>query len=231
MNGSLVISYQPLSQHRSLKQFFQQALFLVASCLTLIYRNTETSSPVPESQHQHAAAFELMRTPSEWISLWNECQKWYSERPVELQQIVEIRGVEVDSIYAQNVSSFPILIYTTPLALAANSFYHMASFLLLRQRPRLLDVIPGPRPFTSLIWHVQSIVGIALSNDAPEQWDPILVAGLILVAKELTHESQQSAVLEGIARITSVTGLKLDHEIEALKSGWSIAGQNEELLA
>ncbi|KAG0652305.1 hypothetical protein D0Z07_1205 [Hyphodiscus hymeniophilus] len=219
---------------REHKPVFASILALAAHHKYLIFLQ-QTNHDIDDSLEYRQKAEECLtfgstRTPSEWVSLWDECQKWYTERPVELQQIVEIRGVEVDSIDAQNVSSFPILIFTTPLALAANAFYHMASFLLLKHRPRLLKVVPGPRSFTSHIWHAQSIVGISLSNDAPEQWDPILVAGLILVAKELTHESQQSAVLERITRITSVTGLKLDLEIETLKSGWSIAGHNEGLL-
>lgn len=82
----------------------------------------------------------------------------------------------------------------------------------------------------SPIWHAQSIAGIATSNDSPEQWDPILVMGLILVAKDMTHKSQQSAVLERLRRITAATGMKLDQEIEVLKSGWSIAGHNEEAI-
>lgn len=171
-----------------------------------------------------------MRGPSissQWASLWTNCQRWYSNRPVEVQQILEIRGLEVDLIDEQNSSSFPFLVYTTPLALVANAVYHITSLLLLTHRPRIMKPLAGPRSLTSHIWHAQSIAGIAASNDSAEQWDPILVTGLLLAAKDMTHVSQQAAVLERLGRITALTGIKLDQEIEALKSTWDIAGYNE----
>jgi hypothetical protein len=164
---------------------------------------------------------------SEWSSLWTDCLGWYNDRPVELQQIVDIRGAEVDQIDAQRTSSFPIIIYTTPLALVANEVYHIASLLLLTHKPRLLRSVAGPRGFSSPMWHSQSIAGIATANESPEQWDPILVAGLLLIAKDMTHEAQQSAVLERLAMVSATTGMNLDQEIAMLRSDWIIAGYNE----
>jgi hypothetical protein len=227
-DGSPRNSHRSLSQSKTPKQAFQHLLFLLASCLSLIFGTHEASFPHPE--RPDGATFASMRNPalsSGWTSLWTDCQRWYNDRPVELQQIVEIRGVEVDQIDTQDASSFPILIYTTRLALVSNAVYHIASLLLLTQRPRLLKTVAGPRCFMSHIWHAQSIAGIATSNDFPEQWDPILVTGLILIAKDMTHGSQQSAILERLRRITATTGIKLDQEIDVLKSGWSIAGHNE----
>jgi hypothetical protein len=45
-----------------------------------------------------------------------------------------------------------------------------------------------------------------------------LVTGLVLVAKHMTHETQQSTVLERLRIIKATAGMKLDHEIEALKT-------------
>jgi hypothetical protein len=161
--------------------------------------------------------------------LWTDCLGWYNDRPVELQQIVDIRGEEVDQIDIQRTSSFPILIYTTPLALVANAVYHIASLLLLTHKPRLLRAVTGPRCFLSPMWHAQSIAGIATADDSPEQWDPILVAGLILVAKDMTYEAQQSAVLERLRMINATTGMNLVEEIAELRRCWSIAGYNDEM--
>lgn len=82
----------------------------------------------------------------------------------------------------------------------------------------------------SPMWHSQTIAGISTTNDFPEQWDPILVAGLILVAKDMTHEAQQSAVLERLRLVHATTGMNLNHEIEALRSRWSLAGYNDEMI-
>lgn len=232
-DGSLRNQQQLLLSLKSPKQTFQHLLFLLASCLSLIFDTHEASSR--NSEHPEMITLSSIRNPdfsSKWTSLWTDCQKWYNDRPVESQQIVEIRGVEVDQIDAQNASSFPILIYTTPLALVSNAIYHIASLLLLSHKPRLMKALSGPRCFSSHIWHAQSIAGIAMSNDdSPEQWDPILVTGLILVAKDMTHESQQAAVLGKLRSIAAATGMKLEQEIEELKSCWSIAGHNDGTIA
>jgi hypothetical protein len=147
---------------------------------------------------------------------------------VNVQQIVDIRGGEADQIDPDHDSSFPILIFTTPMALVANAVYHIISLLLLTHKPRLLKSLPGPRSVTSHIWHAQSIAGIAASNDSPEQWDPILVASLLTIAREMTHESQQAVILERLAKITATTGIKLDRETEALQASWNLARYEEE---
>lgn len=141
---------------------------------------------------------------------------------------MDIRGGEADQIDPDHDSSFPILIYTTPMALVANAVYHTISLLLLTHKPRLLKSLPGPRSVTSHIWHAQSIAGIAASNDSPEQWDPILVASLLIIAKEMTHESQQAVLLDRFSRITATTGIKLDRETEALQAAWNLARYEEE---
>ena len=177
------------------------------------------------------AAFPSLRQShflSQWTFLWTDCQKWYNDRPVDTQQIVDVRGGEADQIDPDHASSFPILIFTTPMALVANAVYHITSLLLLTHKPRLLKSLPGPRCFTSHIWHAQSIAGIAASNDSPEQWDPILVASLLLIAREMTHESQQAVLLERLRRITATTGINLEQETVALQSVWKIARFDEE---
>ncbi|KAJ5124860.1 uncharacterized protein N7515_008685 [Penicillium bovifimosum] len=185
--------------------------------------HTATSSDIPPF-----SSLRQSHSLSQWTILWSACQKWYNERPVNVQPIVDIRGGEADQIDPDHQSSFPILIYTTPMALVANAVYHTISLLLLTHKPRLLKSLPGPRSVTSYIWHAQSIAGIAASNDSPEQWDPILVASLFTIAKEMTHASQQSVLLDRLARITGTTGIKLTHETEELQAAWNLARYDEE---
>ncbi|CAP79907.1 Pc12g02800 [Penicillium rubens Wisconsin 54-1255] len=202
----------------------------VGEALLWLYFRFETSSPHTGASPDLAAFPSLRQSHSlsQWTFLWSDCQKWYNERPVDVQQIVDIRGGEADQIDPDHYSSFPILIYTTPMALVANAVYHMISLLLLTHKPRLLKSLPGPRSVTSHIWHAQSIAGIAASNDSPEQWDPILIASLLTIAKEMTHESQQAVLLDRFSRITATTGIKLDRETEALQAGWNLARYEEE---
>ncbi|KAJ5818805.1 hypothetical protein N7474_004396 [Penicillium riverlandense] len=221
---------QPPPQSHSVHRVYKHVLCLLGHCLALIYGGPETATPAAAGSPELSAFPSLRQSHflSQWTFLWSDCQKWYNDRPVDAEQIVDIRGGEADKIDPEHCSSFPILIYTTPLALAANAVYHITSLLLLTHKPRLLKSLPGPRCITSHIWHAQSIAGIAASNDSPEQWDPILVASLLLIAREMTHESQQSVLLERLRRITATTGIKLDCEIETLRSDWNMARYDED---
>ncbi|OGM49594.1 hypothetical protein ABOM_001638 [Aspergillus bombycis] len=156
--------------------------------------------------------------------------EWYHNRHVEMRPVLDIRGVEADEINSGNCSSCPILIYTSPLALLANIIYHISSFLLLIHRPRLLKTIAGPRRFASRIWHAQAITGIATSNAFKEQWDPILIASLLTIAPEMTHTSQQSILLDLLGSIATTTGIKLDSEIDDLRSCWNISQYDEDAV-
>ncbi|KAJ9483745.1 hypothetical protein VN97_g9653 [Penicillium thymicola] len=228
-DGTL-LHHQQSMQPQTVNSVYKHILCLLGHCLTLIHGDRQTSSPHTVTSPNLAAfpSLRQSRSLSQWTFLWSDCQKWYNERPVNVQQIVDIRGGEADQIDPDHDSSFPILIYTTPMALVANAVYHMISLLLLTHKPRLLKSLPGPRSVTSHIWHAQSIAGIAASNDSPEQWDPVLVASILTIAKEMTHESQQAVLLGRFSRITATTGINLDRETNALQAAWSLARYEEE---
>ncbi|KAJ5520921.1 hypothetical protein N7463_001374 [Penicillium fimorum] len=228
-DGTLLHHPQSL-RPQTVNSVYKHILCLLGHCLALIYGDPEMSSPHTVASSDLAAFPSLRQSQSlsQWTFLWSDCQKWYNERPVNVKQIVDIRGSEADEIDPDHDSSFPILIYTTPMALVANAVYHMISFLLLTHKPRLLKSLPGPRSVTSHIWHAQSIAGIAASNDSPEQWDPILVASLLAIAKEMTHESQQAVLLDRFSRITATTGIKLGQETQDLQAAWNLARYEEE---
>lgn len=227
-NGSPIHTPQSAVQSNTTR-FYQHALCLLGHCLALIYGDPVSSLQAGSPQ---LAAFPSLRQShflSQWTFLWSDCQKWYNERPVDAQQILDVRGGEADQIDPDHNSSFPILIFTTPMALVANAVYHITSLLLLTHKPRLLKSLPGPRCFTSHIWHAQAIAGVAASNDSPEQWDPVLVASLLFIARDMTHESQQVVILERLRRITATTGINLEHETDSLKSRWRVARYDGEL--
>lgn len=228
-DGTL-LHHQQSVRPQTVNSVYKNILCLLGHCLTLIHGDREIPSPHTVTS-PNLTAFPSLRQShslSQWTFLWSDCQKWYNERPVNVQQIVDIRGGEADQIDPDHDSSFPILIYTTPMALVANAVYHMISLLLLTHKPRLLKSLPGPRSVTSHIWHAQSIAGIAASNDSPEQWDPILVASLLTIAKDMTHKSQQAVLLERFSRITATTGIKLDRETNTLQTAWKLARYEEE---
>lgn len=228
-DGSPICFPQVFPQPNAAKQAHNRILCLLAHCLALLYAEGDVTAP-QEAGTPDLSAFPSLRQShflSQWTFLWTDCQKWYNERPADVQQIVDIRGSEADQIDPNHDSSFPILIYTTPTALVANIIYHTISLLSLTHKPRLLKSLPGPRCFTSHIWHAQSIAGICTSNDSSDQWDPILVSSLLLISREMTHESQQTALLERLQNIQNTTGINLEQEIEDLKAAWNVARYEE----
>ncbi|KAL7931182.1 hypothetical protein V8C35DRAFT_119060 [Trichoderma chlorosporum] len=211
----------------STKAIYNACLIQLASCLQLLNGNNSNnvaSTPPPfympatqESMSPGAGSY----FSSKWSSLWSNCQQWYHSRPVEMQPILEIRSVEAGQIDADNESSFPIPVYTSSIALQCNIVYHISSRLLLLRKPRLLRLSSRQRHLSSLSWHAQQIAGTATRNEFAEQWDPILIAGLLWIARDMTHPSQQESLISCFRQISSSTGIKLEEEIQALRTRWS----------
>jgi hypothetical protein len=202
---------------------FHKVLFLLARSLRLLFDDRQ---PVQSSGNSNAASFTSSRSPplsTRWTALWNENQKWYADRPVEIRQVYEMRCADINRLDTANQASFPVIVFTASLAFLANAVYHITSLLLLTHKPRLVKSVAGSRTTRSRIWHAQRIAGIAESNDAPDQCDALLVAGLFLAARNMSHEAQQTIILGILYRIKKSTGMKLDDELHVLKSDWQIS--------
>ncbi|KAH8700465.1 hypothetical protein BGW36DRAFT_425289 [Talaromyces proteolyticus] len=222
-------SFVQNSQPQSVRSIYQRVHFLLGETLYLIFQGRDPSDcRLDVEQAELLESSQESRPLSRWTYLWTECQKWYKALPVQVQPILEIRGLDAKQIDPSTTSSFPVLIYTTPLALVANAIYHITSLLLLNYRPRYLKTLPGPRGVTSPTWHSQSIAGIATSNESVGQWDPILIAGLLLIARGMTHKSQQLELLDQLRRITAITGISLEQEIESIKSKIHMSRRDED---
>ncbi|KAK6453496.1 hypothetical protein FP744_10009748 [Trichoderma asperellum] len=213
----------------STKSIYNACLLQLASCLQLLNGSSGSSVASPSPPFFMSATQEpLPPSPgsyfsSKWSSLWSNCQQWYHNRPVEMQPILEIRSVEAGQIDADNESSFPIPVYTSSIALQCNIVYHISSRLLLSRKPRLLRLSSRQRHLSSLSWHAQQIAGTATRNEFAEQWDPILIAGLLWIARDMTHPSQQESLLSCFSQISSSTGINLDEEIRTLKDRWNVS--------
>ncbi|PTB41992.1 hypothetical protein M441DRAFT_25786 [Trichoderma asperellum CBS 433.97] len=213
----------------STKSIYNACLLQLASCLQLLNGSSGSSVASPSPPFFMSATQEpLPSSPgsyfsSKWSSLWSNCQQWYHNRPVEMQPILEIRSVEAGQIDADNESSFPIPVYTSSIALQCNIVYHISSRLLLSRKPRLLRLSSRQRHLSSLSWHAQQIAGTATRNEFAEQWDPILIAGLLWIARDMTHPSQQESLLSCFTQISSSTGINLDEEIRTLKDRWNVS--------
>ncbi|KAI6088171.1 hypothetical protein F4821DRAFT_96550 [Hypoxylon rubiginosum] len=162
------------------------------------------------------------RSAEIWLHLWTQCQQWYEGRLPWAQPILDIRPLEARQIDTETFSSFPIQIYTTTIALLSNAVYHITSLLLLSRKPRLPAVSAQDRHLASSTWHAQKIAGIATRNNFKDQWDPILIAGLLLVSGDMTNKAQQDTLLECFGKMSDATGIRLDRETGELRSHWAI---------
>ncbi|KAF7560851.1 hypothetical protein G7046_g3288 [Stylonectria norvegica] len=196
---------------------YDSCLYNLASCLQLINVNPESSTTTTSW---------LQLTPyanfaASWSSLWSTCIQWYTNRPSMWKPLLEIQSVEAGQIDTDSSSSFPIKVFTTRGAMQANLVYHLTCLLLLSRKPRLMKLLHSQRHLMSQNWHAQQIAGIATRNCFEDQWDPITIAGLFYVARDLTHRSQQEASLACLLRVSAKTGLGFDQDIKTLRSHWN----------
>lgn len=216
------------SQQQLATQSHQQCLLVLARCLNLLFTDREllstTGADISHGDSQSTRKSNFLAT---WTSQWASCQDWYSNRSSLLQPVVEIKHSESSQTNPPFSATFPILVYTTSLALLSNVVYHISSLLLLASRPWHVKVLAGERHCASRLWHAQSIAGMVACSESLDQMDPILIAALLFVAEEMTHESQQQILVENLTKITTVTGIKLHTEIAMLKTSWSISRCDE----
>lgn len=164
-----------------------------------------------------------MPTLEQWKVLWTENQKWFTQRPLEFQPVLNIQGTDTESMGLPNDSVFPLILFTTPMALIANISHHINALILLTHRPRLVRPSSERSSSVSVVWHAQYIAGIATNNVFPEALDPLLLASLLIAARKMSHESQQNTIIATLQQISQSAGLITDSEIEFLRAGWSIS--------
>ncbi|KAK2595015.1 hypothetical protein QQS21_007269 [Conoideocrella luteorostrata] len=199
------------------------SLYHLTICLHFIHDPTQSFAHQLLQTSSRNAGPPLSSYPqvsAKWMALWESCQIWRGRRPLPMRPIVDIGNIEAGQIDTQADASFPIQVYTNALAIQSNILYHITSLLLLLNKPRLLKLTGYQASHVSQSWHAQSIAGIACTNDFAEQWDPILVAALLLIARDLTHASQQSALMTCLQKVTAGTGLRLEREVEELQEHW-----------
>lgn len=131
-----------------------------------------------------------------------------------------IFGLSSGEVPVENPASFPIEIYSTPIALQANMAIHLSFIILIAHKPRLLKLPRSEIRLGSDSWHAQKIAGMAVWNHFKEQFDPLFVAALLSAAEKMTHESQQIALLASFRDIEGKMGIVLDDQIERLENIW-----------
>ncbi|EGY16914.1 uncharacterized protein VDAG_08078 [Verticillium dahliae VdLs.17] len=156
---------------------------------------------------------------SAWSAYWAVCTHWYQTRPQDAVPILETTALEAAALTTDD-PGFPVSIYSSPISLQSNTNMHLACLLLLKSRPGLSAAIRPRRPFESRSWHSEKIAGNAVWNTYTEQWDPLIIGALLLIAEEVTHLAQQLAVKECLQRISRDAGVDLQRETASLNGIW-----------
>ncbi|KAK8149079.1 hypothetical protein G3M48_008234 [Beauveria asiatica] len=210
---------------------YNWALYHLTSCLHFVYRSNAASTKAARACSSSPGAVLIFEDPTDWQTLWLRIQAWYDARPVGFQSLVDVGSIERSQIDPMNAASFPIHLFSSAIAVQAAAFYHITALLLLHHKPRLFS-IPGRRQhLTSANWHARAIAGIITSNEFPEQWDPIVIASALHIARDITHSAQQQAMLACFQQITSQTGIPLGEEAQQLRARWAAANLVESSLS
>ncbi|RFU36211.1 hypothetical protein B7463_g81, partial [Scytalidium lignicola] len=215
---------QIFDTNRSLENHFRRSLFLLHCALSIsFHRDEDTAIHDADTSSTFISSLKCLSVLERWKVVWLENQKWFTQRPPELQHVLNIQGSEIDSGGIFDDCFFPLILFTTPLALMANISHHITCLILLTHRPRLVRPSSERTSSVSAVWHAQHIAGIATNNVFPEVLDPLLLAGLLIAARRMSHASQQIAIIETLHRLHQLGGLHVDSEIELLRAGWNLS--------
>lgn len=142
----------------------------------------------------------------EWEKLWNEVNQWHSERPTQMQSIIEF-----DS------SPFPEVLYDNGPAISSNQLYHMAIILLYEVKPRGFKI--DMKAFKPATWHAKQVCAISIHNDHHGCWNNS-VQSLYVAGKLLTHKDEHKIVLELLDTIERTTGWYMKFRAKDLMEYW-----------
>ncbi|KAI0132630.1 hypothetical protein BJ170DRAFT_614724 [Xylariales sp. AK1849] len=206
----------------------QKILDASLCCLGLLAEVMNLCHPASEAQndaaHSQAAVSTLIGASrvARWKKLFHELWAWQVNRPPELQQLMESEGHE---------AAFPTVIFTSGAGISSNTLCHTAMFLLLSNRPQSISLAEWHSKSDldaaqlSPLWHARRVCGIALNSD-PEHthcWDPCTIAAFSLVARRMTHLSQQDDIIACLSRV-KVAGWHIDGLVQKLRDEWGPIG-------
>ncbi|KAK9311084.1 hypothetical protein V1524DRAFT_412068 [Lipomyces starkeyi] len=151
---------------------------------------------------------DTMSYDRDWEDLWKDLCEWERLRPLDMVPLLSYEAVEN--------APFPTVLYGNAPAISGNQLYHMASILLMQNKPRQFKF---PQGTASMLWHAKQICAISITNTHHGCWNhalqPLWVAG-----KLMSHRSEHDAILDILLRIEKITGWAMKWRGEDLKEYW-----------
>ncbi|TRX94304.1 hypothetical protein FHL15_004771 [Xylaria flabelliformis] len=190
-----------------------QCLKLLIDAMSFSFPMTQACDKTTTPIVSGASRFE------KWKELVERLYEWHTGRPADLKPLVELENPE---------DTFPTVIFTNGAGISSNIVYHAAMFLLLSNKPQLVSLDEQGRNLgidaTQILshWHAYRICGIAINSepDYTNCWDPVMIAVFSLVARRMTHRSQQNAILNCFSRLKA-TGWRTDSLVDKLQGEWT----------
>jgi hypothetical protein len=157
-----------------------------------------------------------------WFELWSRCMSWFQDRPRKMRPVLESPDED-----PHDKQPFSIDVFTSATALQANLVMHMSAVFLLSQKPRLTNATSTFQRLGSRSWHIQKIARMLVGNHFNEQWDPIVIAALLFIAKEMSHASQQEALLSCFNEILNTTQIPVEKDVADLRARWKLIQKDD----
>lgn len=203
-------------------EIYDETLTHLAACCHLIHEELVPllNGSMPAHSPSHESHSLIWAT---WTTLWARCVQWFRERPPDMVPLLE--SSEVDHASSPN-TPFTADVYSSAIAVQANLAMHFSSMLLLSHKPRLVKLSAISHRLVSKSWHTQKLAKLALWNNFADQWDPVLVAVVVRIARDMTYPSQQEALLSCFQRIEDATKIRLQNEIADLQQFWTSSRRN-----
>jgi hypothetical protein len=201
-------------------QTYDECLGCLANSLRLVHHELiPLLSRFHDSQPQQPAGSHSSHWDT-WSDLWMSCTLWFRARPRVMEPVLESPD-DINSSHhsSQQETPFPPDIFTSATALQANLVMHLSAIILLEHRPRLGDVAELSHRLKSRSWHVHKIARMLVGNHFRGQWDPVAVAALVFVAKEMSHVSQQTAILSCFQEVARTSHIPVENDIVSLREG------------
>lgn len=195
-------------------QTYDDCLGYLANCLRLVHHElipllSRFHDSQPHSAKSHSSHWD------QWSDLWMSCTLWFRARPRVMEPVLESPDGE-----EHRGDPIPPDVFTSVTALQANLVMHLSAIILLEHRPRLGDVAGMSYRLKSRSWHVHKIARMLVGNHFREQWDPIAVAALVFVAKEMSHISQQNVILPCFHEVARTTRIPTEEDTASLREDW-----------
>ncbi|KAI1384353.1 uncharacterized protein F4822DRAFT_445819 [Hypoxylon trugodes] len=204
-------------------------------CLSLLADAMKFCLPISEAEKDLASSQSVSEAPTgpscitRIGKLFDQLRMWWTNRPPQLQPLIETEGCD---------ATFPTIAFASGAGISSNILYHTAMFLLLKNRWRLTPLFESSGSTvldeiqTSPIWHARQVCGIAM-NSEPEHtkcWDPSTMAALRLMARQMTHPSQQKEITTWFNRVKKA-GWHIDSLIHRLHDEWGASSDSSEFRA